>query len=114
MLSFQLVVIPAAAQQPCENLALIRMPNVTITSAKSITPPWEAPTTPGPFGTPAGLKAEVPFCRIEGYSAPTSDSHIGFEVWLPQAASWNGRLLAGGNPGFVGSIGYRGLLDGTK
>jgi feruloyl esterase len=114
LLMMLLIAIPAAAQQPCENLAATRIPNVTITSAKSISPLWEAPTTPGLFGTPAGLKAEVPFCRVEGFSAPTSDSHIGFEVWLPQAASWNGRLLAVGNPGFIGSIGYRGLLDGTK
>lgn len=109
--SFALVSIPAAAQQPCENLASVKIPNVTITSAKAITPPWEIPATGGMFGTPRGQKVAVPFCRVEGFSAPTSDSHIGFEVWLPLASSWNGKFLAAGNPGFIGGI-ARGALAG--
>jgi len=28
-------------------------------------------------------QVSVPFCRIVGVATPTSDSHIGFEVWLP-------------------------------
>jgi feruloyl esterase len=110
--AFQIFPISSAAQQSCEGLASIKIPNVTITSAKSITPPWEVPSTSGMFGTKAGQKVSVPFCRIEGYSAPTSDSHIGFEVWLPLAANWNGRFLAVGNPGFIGSI-ARGALAGV-
>jgi hypothetical protein len=74
---------PRNSATTLENLASIKIKNVTITSSKSITPPWEAPSTPGPFGTPAGLKAEIPFCRVEGFSAPTSDSHIGFEATIP-------------------------------
>jgi feruloyl esterase len=106
----------AAAQQPCESLKSLSIPNVTITAATSIkTPPdWEAPSTPGRFGTPAGLKVSVPFCRIEAYAQPTSDSHIGFEIWLPTAANWNGKFLAVGNPGFIGSISYGGLAGALK
>ncbi len=107
--------VPAAsslfAQQRCESLRSLKIPNVTITAATPIkTPPdWEAPSTPGRFGTPAGLKVSVPFCRLEGYSEPTGDSHIGFEVWLPEAVHWNGKFLAVGNPGFIGSISYGGM-----
>jgi feruloyl esterase len=102
----------AAAQQSCESLASLQMPNVTVTSATAIsTPPdFEVPSTPGRFGTPPGLKVSVPFCRVSGFSAPTSDSHIGFEVWLPIAANWNGNYVGIGNPGFIGSISYGGLV----
>jgi feruloyl esterase len=106
--------IPGIAQQPCENLAAIKIPNVTFTTVKALDAGWELPTTPGMFGTPAGQKVSVPFCRIAGYSQPTGDSHIGFEVWLPPATSWNGRFLALGNPGFVGSIVYGGLKTAVQ
>jgi feruloyl esterase len=101
----------ATAQQTCESLASVAIPHVTITMATAIsTPPdFEVPSTGGRFGTPAGLKVSVPFCRVAGFSAPTSDSHIGFEVWLPIAANWNGNYVGIGNPGFIGSISYAGL-----
>jgi feruloyl esterase len=99
------------AQQTCETLASVKLPNVTISSARSIDAPpdWEVPSTGGRFGTPAGLKVSVPFCRVVGFATPTSDSHIGFEVWLPKASNWNGKYLAVGNPGFIGQISYGGL-----
>ena len=116
LVGFALIAAPATAQQSCESLMSIKLPNVTFTSAKSINPPpdFEAPQTAGPFGTPAGLKVSVPFCRVEGFAHPTSDSHIGFEVWLPSAANWNGKFLAVGNPGFIGSIGYGGLAGALR
>lgn len=102
----------AWAQQSCESLASLRIPDVTITLAAAINPPpaFEAPSTPGRFGTPPGLKVSVPFCRVAGFAAPSADSHISFEVWLPVAANWNGKYLALGNPGFIGSISYGGLV----
>jgi feruloyl esterase len=45
------------------------------------------------------------------FAAPTGDSHINFEIWLPPAARWNGKFEAVGNPGFIGSIGYKGLSN---
>jgi len=106
-----LTAIPAAAQQPCESLASLKIPNVTLTLAKSIEPPpdFEVPSLPGRYGTPPGMKVSVPFCRVAGFSAPTDDSRIAFEVWLPPAASWNGKYVGQGNPGFVGAISYGGL-----
>ncbi len=108
---FLLAAVSASARQSCESLASIQMPHVTITSAEAIDPPWEIPATSGAFGTPAGQTVNVSFCRVEGFSAPTGDSHIGFEVWLPLADAWNGRLLAVGNPGFIGGV-ARGALSG--
>lgn len=39
--------------------------------------------------------------------APSADSDIKSELWLPPAKSWNGKLLMLGGGGFVGSINYR-------
>jgi feruloyl esterase len=100
----------AKAQGRCERLMSIKISNLTITMAKAITPPIEAPSLPGRYGTPAGEKVTVPFCRVAGYATPTSDSHIGFEVWLPPAEKWNGLYLGEGNPGFVGAISYGGMV----
>jgi Tannase and feruloyl esterase len=106
-----LVPARAAAQQSCESLASLRIPDVTITMTTSIqTPPdFDVPSTPGRFGTPPGLKVSVPFCRVAGYATPTGDSHIGFEVWLPIPENWNGNYVGIGNPGFVGDIRFGGM-----
>ena len=101
----------ASAQQSCESLAALKIPNVTITMATAIhTPPdFDVPSTPGRFGSPPGLELSVPFCRVVGFSAPTNDSHVGFEVWLPIPENWNGKYIGIGNPGFIGDIRYAGL-----
>jgi feruloyl esterase len=102
----------ASAQQSCESLASLKIANVTVTMATAISAPpdWNVPSTPGRFGTPPGLKVSVPFCRVAGSATPTSDSHIGFEVWLPVAANWNGNYIGIGNPGFIGAVSYGGLV----
>ena len=108
---FALVSIPAAAQQQCESLKSIKIPNVTITSVTAGSPGFELPAQSGFMGSMPAKKIPVPFCRIEAISAPSSDSHIGIEVWLPAVASWNGKFLAAGNPGFIGSLPSAGLAD---
>jgi len=112
--SLALVSIPAAAQQPCESLKSIKIPNVTITAATAGTPGYELPSQAGAMGNVPARKIQAPFCRIEAYSAPTSDSHIGIEVWLPAAANWNGKFLAAGNPGFIGSLSSAGLAGNME
>jgi hypothetical protein len=51
--------------------------------------------------TPAKIDAK--FCRVRGLVRPTSDSDIRFEVWLPPAASWNGKYEGVGNGGNAGT-----------
>ena len=46
------------------------------------------------------------FCRVEATATPTADSKIGFEVWIPPVASWNGKFQGVGNGGYGGSISY--------
>lgn len=52
----------------------------------------------------ATLPAPVAFCRVSVMLAPTPDSAIKAEVWLPEASLWNGKFLGSGNGGFGGSV----------
>ena len=54
--------------------------------------------------TVGGTKVTQPFCRAIGVATPTSDSHIGFEVWLPTASAWNGKFRGEGSGGSSGAI----------
>jgi feruloyl esterase len=102
--AFALISIPAAAQQTCESLKKIEIPHVTITSATAGGSGTTLPATTGFMGGP-GTTINAPYCKVVAVSAPSSDSQIGIEVWLPDAKSWNGNFLAAGNPGFMGGIG---------
>jgi len=69
----------------------------------------------GTFIAPSEIKAAIykvtpEFCRVYGVLAPSSDSHIEFEVWMP-VSGWNGKYLGIGNGGFAGSIGYTALAE---
>ncbi len=107
---------PLMAQKSCADLTSEKLPNVTFSSAVFMNDPdgFLAPTTPGMFGTPPGLKVTVPFCRVIGHIEPVKNSHIGFEVWLPPSENWNSRFLAVGNPAFEGAIKYQGLATSLE
>ena len=93
---------PAVA---CANLAKERLPTTTITSAQAV--------TNGSFTPPGSSNAITnlpPFCRVAGVIEPTSESHILFEVWLPQQ-NWNGRFAGVGNGGWAGSISFGALVE---
>ncbi|MGA3203305.1 MAG: tannase/feruloyl esterase family alpha/beta hydrolase [Bryobacteraceae bacterium] len=69
----------------------------------------------GTFKPPSGLGGAIyknapEFCRVQGVLAPSADSHIEFEVWLP-LTGWNGKYLGVGNGGFAGSIGDPALAE---
>ena len=55
-------------------------------------------------GTVGTTTVRTPFCRVSGVATPTADSHIGFEVWLPPASSWNGNFRGEGSGGSAGAI----------
>ena len=56
----------------------------------------------------------VPFCRAIGVATPTADSHIGFEVWLPPKAQWNGKFQGEGSGGSAGSISAGAMAEALK
>jgi pimeloyl-ACP methyl ester carboxylesterase len=47
-----------------------------------------------------GLPAPTAFCRVQATLSPVAGSTIKVEVWLPERANWNGKLLGTGNGGF--------------
>ena len=90
----------------CADLKSLSLGDATIAQAQSV--------AAGPFAVPAALTQSITlpaFCRVQGVIAPTKDSHIEFEVWLP-ATSWNRRYQGVGNGAFAGAIEYGGDLGG--
>jgi hypothetical protein len=66
------------------------------------------------MGSSRTATAVVPFCRLEGFANPVERSHIGFEVWLPIRADWNGRFLAVGAGGSMGDVNRLDLAIGVN
>lgn len=93
----------------CESLAAsLNLADTTVTSAK--------PVTSGQFTPPNGQRAQMGlpnFCRVQLTIAPTADSDIKTEIWLP-TGGWNGKFLAVGNGGWGGSIQYNALANGVR
>jgi feruloyl esterase len=113
---FSVTAVSTHAQQPCDSLTSLKLPNATVKSATSVNPPPNLviPVPAGPAGPGLDLKISVPFCRVVAVSTPTTDSQINFEVWLPPASTWNGKFEAVGNGGFIGQIGYGALATALK
>ncbi len=102
---------PAAAAA-CENLASFALPNAQIHSTQMVAAgAFVQPGGGGRAGRGEGANpfAKLPaFCRVTATLAPTSDSDIKIEVWLP-AMGWNGKFEAVGNGGWAGTIPYPAL-----
>ena len=95
---------PEGSSDKCSNLkSTFSMPNATIASAQTVPSGTYSPANPGAGAAPVtGLPS---FCRVIGTLTPTSDSQIGFEVWMP-TAGWNGKLQSIGNHNLGGVIYY--------
>ena len=96
---------------PCETLAAVALPGATITKAERVEAgAFVAP--PPPPGPPVTVDyTTLPaFCRVAATAAPTADSAIKFELWLP-AQGWNGKFVAVGNGGFAGMIFYFAMAE---
>src|SRR4051812_7214310 len=82
-----LAAVPAWAEEPrsqvdCAALVALAVPHGTVTSADY--------RVDGSFEEAADIDGKPrrhvglpPFCRVRGTASPSSDSSIGFEVWLP-------------------------------
>ena len=99
----------ALAQTPstgdCTSLGRQQLPNTTVSVAEVVA---EGSFTPA--GSSNTITALPPFCRVAGVIAPTNDSQIRFEVWLP-TEGWNGKFAGVGNGGWAGVISYGPLAD---
>src|SRR4051812_26830256 len=92
----------SAAPLACEDLKGLSLQGATITTAQSVPAgSFTAPAT-GPIAPSATLTGMPAFCRVSGIATPSSDSSIGFEVWLPLATVWNGKYMQVGTQGYAG------------
>ena len=95
----------------CNSLASLDMEGVKITAAQTV--------AAGAFSVsgaarPNPVFKQLPeFCRVMATLAPSSDSHIEMELWLP-AQNWNGNFLAVGNGGWAGNIVINDIATGLS
>src|SRR5579863_1243766 len=84
-LMFAAFALDRATATTCASLRSLKLPETKITAAQSI-----------PAGTYAAPDGQVftnmpAFCRVAATLAPTGDSDIGIEVWMP-ASTWSGKF----------------------
>ena len=99
--------LAAAAATDCAALAALRLPQARIHSATPVKAGDRLPLWSG--GAPQAMPQA--FCRVRGTASPVVGSVIGFEVWLPEARSWNGKFLQAGNGGTAGTVPLTSLLE---
>jgi len=83
----------------CADLKSLSLAGASITSATSVPAGTFSPVD---GTTLTGMPA---FCRVVGTATPSSDSSVGFEVWLP-ASGWNGKYMQVGTQGYAGTYQY--------
>lgn len=89
----------ASAQSTCAELAGRNLQGALVLEAESTSGSTEVATA---FVGRVVLERTV--CRVGGRIRPSADSDIRFEVWLPEAAAWNGRYQGVGGGGNAGTI----------
>jgi feruloyl esterase len=99
--SLVLASVPVGAVTTCSGLKAVAVPHAKITLAENV-PAGAFPPPPGGRGGPQQFADLAAFCRVQATLAPSSDSDIKVEVWLPVAAKWNGKFRGTGNGGLGG------------
>jgi feruloyl esterase len=97
----------------CERLtSSIALPSTTVELAQVIPAGTFIPPSGG--ATAARAATSLPaFCRVALRIAPSSDSDIRSEIWLP-VLGWNGKFLQVGNGAWGGSIQYGALGEALR
>ena len=119
-LFLSLLLIPVAFGQKtgtpasCAALANLSLPDTNIVLAQQVEAGKYAPAQPPRDPDDAKLYNSLPaFCRVVARVAPTSDSDIKVEVWMP-VSGWNGKFRGQGNGGFAGEIYYSSLATAVS
>lgn len=89
----------------CDELARFAPSGSRITLSADVAPRAFKPPTPANPAATQAFAALPAFCRVALTLAPTSDSDIKVELWLP-LSGWNGKYQAVGNGGMAGTIPY--------
>ncbi|MES2262621.1 MAG: tannase/feruloyl esterase family alpha/beta hydrolase [Pseudomonadota bacterium] len=100
------IALPAHADQCAGFAGRPAIDGVRLTHAEAVdgTLPW---TDRSGKAMPA---QGAPLCRVRG----VIEQEIGFELWLPPAAAWNGKLLAAGVGGEAGTLNYADMARGVR
>jgi feruloyl esterase len=89
----------------CAQLGQTRLKHAVVTAAEVVAAGTPLLPTDGSGGT-AGPLAKADLCRIRVTAAPTTDSAIQIELWVPLGSGWNGKYEQVGNGGFAGAMPY--------
>jgi hypothetical protein len=85
----------------CESMGQIKLSNGAVLSAESVSAgAFTAPTATNAAAA-AAFKSLPAFCRVTLKLAPSADSDVRVEVWLP-LSGWNHKIQAAGNGGWAG------------
>jgi pimeloyl-ACP methyl ester carboxylesterase len=100
------------AAASCESLSSLALPNTSITLAQMVPAGGFSLPETGPAAVQQFSQLPA-FCRVAATLAPSSDSDIKIEVWLP-AQAWNGKFQAVGNGGWAGTISYGAMASALR
>lgn len=104
----------AAPAASCESLSDLKLADTTITIAVRQPAGQFSPAGAQGRGTNGPGFAVPAFCRVAATLKPTPASNVKIEVWIPDAAAWNGKFLGTGNGGAGGVISYQALVNGLQ
>jgi len=104
------------AQTPCDKLKSLSLPDTKVTAAEFVPAGlYKGPAFPG-APAPKQQQPGIPlpaYCRVALVLAPSGDSNIESEVWLP-VENWNGKLQVVGNGGWAGTISFPAMAAALK
>lgn len=96
--SCALAIVSSARATDCQSLTGRRAASGVVVKAQHFAAREKISAGPLP------LSASRAFCRVQARLTPAAGSDIQVEVWLPDAAGWNGKLLGAGNGGYAGTL----------
>jgi feruloyl esterase len=99
------------AATACSSLTGVPLLDGTVTSATDITAPFTTTANSNGAGAPTiTVSVPFPFCKVTTKLTPTADSSIQTELWMPDAAHWNGKFLGVGNGALTGAIWHTSMV----
>jgi len=99
-------------QAACERLRSLRIGSSRILNAEySSAGDFQAPAV-GAFNPPPIMLPA--HCSLRVLTSTSSDSGVTSEIWLPDTAAWNSKLLATGNGGYSSALSYRQMADALQ
>ena len=96
--SCALVIVSSARAADCESLADRRAASGIAVKAQHLAAGEKIAAGRLSWAAPRA------FCRVQARLTPAAGSTIRVEVWLPDTAAWNGKLLGAGSGGYGGTV----------